>query len=630
MIASLILVNTASAITTYAEWQNQQSTITINQGDQVYFDYSLFSVNPPMTYSVRLYDNSYNIIRTYADTTTNNNFVSERQYVTSNDYQNPGSYRVIVQGRDALNDQSSSTINLIVNPVGGGNNPPVLNPIGNKQINEGQLLQFTVTAQDPNNDPIILSATNLPTNAIFQDSGLGVSLFIWLTDFDDAGTYNVIFTANDGQLTDSETITITVNNIPSNNIPVILITRPLPNEVISGVYNVTWTAFDLDQPDNTLDIKLEYTYDGYTWFILEDGQDNNDGIFTLDTRRLSDANDYSLRATVRDDQSNTNFAQVNFIVDNLFAPNVNFIRPQENEVIFGIYNILWNATDVDQPANTLDIKLEYRGKNHTNLFRIVLSLFTSQNWVTLEDGQDNNDGIFTWDTTRVSNGDYELRAIATDNSQLTGTAYINTVTINNRILVNRNPIITSMPVTTATVNQVYYYDVDAIDPDNDPITYSLSTLSPRGMIINPNTGLITWTPDATQLGDNDVIVLAQDNRGGLARQLFTITVTQGQILPTKISHIHSFTINNVILKQSENKLNVYSYIKNSGNQDERINVRATIMQNGMQKIIAFNLDKNHNEYVTLTFDNLKKGFYIVKVEAFNSNNYEVRYAYVNV
>ena len=52
----------------------------------------------------------------------------------------------------------------------------------------------------------------------------------------------------------------------------------------------------------------------------------------------------------------------------------------------------------------------------------------------------------------------------------------------------------------------YEYQVDAIDPDNDDLTYSLVT-GPSGMTINPVSGLVEWTPtdSALQFDGNDVV-----------------------------------------------------------------------------------------------------------------------------
>jgi len=63
------------------------------------------------------------------------------------------------------------------------------------------------------------------------------------------------------------------------------------------------------------------------------------------------------------------------------------------------------------------------------------------------------------------------------------------------------PTIASTPVTSATVGTTYHYDVDATDPDGDPLTFSLKS-SPDGMFINPSTGLITWLPSRDQTGNN--------------------------------------------------------------------------------------------------------------------------------
>jgi hypothetical protein len=49
----------------------------------------------------------------------------------------------------------------------------------------------------------------------------------------------------------------------------------------------------------------------------------------------------------------------------------------------------------------------------------------------------------------------------------------------------------------------YQYDVDAVDPDGDQVTYSL-TESPEGMTIDRDTGLIEWSKSADWLTENQV------------------------------------------------------------------------------------------------------------------------------
>jgi YbbR domain-containing protein len=74
---------------------------------------------------------------------------------------------------------------------------------------------------------------------------------------------------------------------------------------------------------------------------------------------------------------------------------------------------------------------------------------------------------------------------------------------------NQSPTITSTPITIATVDVLYTYDVNATGPDGDTLTYSLTT-SPTGMTIDSTTGVISWTPNSGQIGDHNVTVKVSD------------------------------------------------------------------------------------------------------------------------
>ncbi|MBS3130616.1 cadherin-like domain-containing protein [Candidatus Woesearchaeota archaeon] len=76
---------------------------------------------------------------------------------------------------------------------------------------------------------------------------------------------------------------------------------------------------------------------------------------------------------------------------------------------------------------------------------------------------------------------------AHDPAGLTADSNNVTVTVNP---VNDAPIITSVPITTATQDLLYTYDIDATDIDSVLLTYLL-TQAPAGMTIDNGTGLIS-------------------------------------------------------------------------------------------------------------------------------------------
>ena len=90
--------------------------------------------------------------------------------------------------------------------------------------------------------------------------------------------------------------------------------------------------------------------------------------------------------------------------------------------------------------------------------------------------------------------------------------------------VNVPPGITSAPPTRAFVEETYSYAVRATDPEDDPLTFSLTT-APAGMSIDPNTGYIEWVPELAQVDGRDVEILVEDGQGGHVMQDYTVVVS---------------------------------------------------------------------------------------------------------
>ena len=88
------------------------------------------------------------------------------------------------------------------------------------------------------------------------------------------------------------------------------------------------------------------------------------------------------------------------------------------------------------------------------------------------------------------------------------------------------PSIRSVPATEAAIGIGYLYSIVAHDAEGDPLTFRLLA-TPAGMTIAENTGVISWTPTADQLGEQDVVIQVSDGIGGAVTQAFAIRVSAG-------------------------------------------------------------------------------------------------------
>ncbi len=68
------------------------------------------------------------------------------------------------------------------------------------------------------------------------------------------------------------------------------------------------------------------------------------------------------------------------------------------------------------------------------------------------------------------------------------------------------------PPTSTLAAELYSYDVEASDSENDSLTFDLLE-APRGMGINASSGLISWTPDVTQASSTPYSILVEVSDG---------------------------------------------------------------------------------------------------------------------
>ena len=303
----------------------------------------------------------------------------------------------------------SETITVTVNNI---NRSPLLASIGDKQIDEGSALSFTVTATDPDGDDLTYTAANLPAGASFSGQ-----TFSWTPQSGQAGSYDVTFITSDGHLQDSETVTITVQ--PS---------------VSSSPY----------------DQLVSYS------------------IYRTSSEPLAG----------------------NSVSGNIYV----FISPDT-----GIEQVLFYLDDPDMSGTPYQIE----GREPYDFA-----------------GTASNNSAYPFDTTQLSDGQHTITAKVT---QTDGSIYVinsGFTVANNPITVNNPPVLDFIPDQSTEETVALTFTVNATDPDGDVLTYAASNL-PAGATFSNRT--FSWTPAVGQAGDYQVAIGVTDGEW-VDTQLVTITV----------------------------------------------------------------------------------------------------------
>jgi len=373
---------------------------------------------------------------------------------------------------------------------GDENGAPLLNTIGNKSVNEGTLLQFTISATDPDSDPLTFSADNLPTGATFNPT---TKTFSWTPIAGQAGTYaNVHFEVSDGELTASEDITITVSALP--------VQPSLPLRVNAGGNKY------IDSQSNTW--QADQVYVSGSWGSY--GTDN-----TIDrgtAYAISGTVDDRIYQTLRYDLDGYRFdiANSTYTVTLHFAETW-FTSP--NERVFDV------SIEGQSVIKNLDIFSE------AGYSTALTKTFTN---VIVTDGQLNV----------VFDSSVDLPQINGIEILLAGG--------------NHAPVLSAIGNKSATEGTLLQFTISATDSDGDTLTYSASNL-PIGAAFNPTTRTFSWTPTSSQVGSYPnvrftvsdgtltdyenitITVLSADNSAPVLEDIGNKSVREGEELEFVIS-----------------------------------------------------------------------------------------------
>ena len=404
----------------------------------------------------------------------------------------------------------SETISITVNEI---NTAPSLTAIGNQSVDELSTLNFTATASDtddPANTLTFSLSGAVPAGASITPAGV----FSWTpTESQGPGTFTFdVVVTDDGNpnLADSETITVTVNEV---NTAVTL--GAIGNQSIDELSTLGFTAVasDADNPAQSLSFSLDAA-------ALANGMsiDASSGVFSWTPTELQGGSVFNATITVTDNGVNpptlSDSETISITVNEInTAPSLTAIGNQSVDELSTL-NFTATASDTDDPANTLTFSLS--GAVPAGASITPAGVFS---WTPTES---QGPGLYTFDVVVTDNGSPNLA----DSETIA-------VTVNE---VNVAPQIVSAPITTGTADQLYTYDVNAADADLpvNALTYSLDT-APAGMSIDPNSGLIQWTPSGAQVGNHAVTARVADVGGLFDTQSFSIQVDPATTPPSAVN-----------------------------------------------------------------------------------------------
>jgi diacylglycerol kinase family enzyme len=368
------------------------------------------------------------------------------------------------------------------------NQAPVLDPIGNKSVWEGNKLQFTISATDPDGDNLTYSATNLPDGATFSGR-----TFTWNTDYTDAGVYpNVVFFVSDNKEGwDNESITISVyenDPQPVNHAPVLNAIGD-KTEWEGNTLQFTVSATDSDGDNLTysaVNLPDDATFVGQTFTWNTDYTDA--GVYKNVLFRVTDGEKWDWE-----------YIDIT-IYDKNRKPVLNPIGDKtvkEGDTL----QFTVSATDADGDS------LTYTAANLPDD-----STFTGQ--------------TFTWNTDYTDAGVYKnVLFKVTDSKGGWDYEYID-ITVTDG---NRKPEFNPIGNKTVKEGDKLTFTVSATDPDNDSLTYSATNLPDDSTFVGQT---FTWQTDHTDADVYENIEFkVTDGKGGWDTEAITITVTDDNRAP---------------------------------------------------------------------------------------------------
>jgi hypothetical protein len=478
----------------------------------------------------------------------------------------------------------NETINIEVTGV---QNTPVLNPIGNRMIQENATLAFNVTATDPDNDELTYSVNGLPAEAEFSNS---TGAFLWTPGFDQAGEYTLVFTVTDGVYTVSEQIVIQVDDV--NQPPKLVVPDyTIGDEGSQIAFNISAMDPDgdavtyscdnlprgasLDSTDGEFVGTPDYDQAGdYSlMFIASDGKSSASKVAEITVRNVNrppvverltdiavDEGDpiaFSVNGT--DPDNDILIISAQNLPDGAIFDSVNRSftwTPAENQA--GIYYITIEISDgilKTESILTITVNDGIRQQPESSSFEYTVNegeilefsmampdsngagTGYSSDYLPTGSSFSTTTGTFTWVPGYQDAGIYTLVFASVQGSQITD-IFVN-VTVNN---VNRPPVLFYTGNTIVGANDHVGIVVNGTDPDADILNYSVNNL-PDGAVFTSANGSFSWIPSSNQMGTYPVTFYVSDGSLSTEETVVIAVMEDGWInQPPSLDYIENKTV----------------------------------------------------------------------------------------
>ena len=398
------------------------------------------------------------------------------QLIVTPGYSDAGLYAVTVTASDGKLS-ASDKFTLTVTAT---NRAPILSAIADLTVAEASQATITLSATDPDGDPVSYSSADLPSFA-----KLSAAQIVVAPGFSDAGSYKVNVTASDGKLSHSRAFNIIVTG--TNRAPVF---APIGDQTVAEGASLTLA---LSAPDPDGDV-VSFSASGLPSFAtLNGGQ-------LVFNPSFNHAGSYSINVTASDGKL-TDIESFTLVVGGTNRAPVLAAIADVNIAESGAATVTLSATDPDGDPITYDA---------TNL-----PLFATRNGATIQ----INPGF-------DHAGSYTVRATASDGTQA-GALTVSRSFIINVAATNRAPDLALISNQSVAENASLIIDLPATDPDGDTLTYNVTGLP---IFASLSGSQISVKPGFADAGNYAIGVSVSD--GKLTDgQSFTLTVSNTNRAP---------------------------------------------------------------------------------------------------